>query len=341
MKALVFSDLHIHNWSAFARLDEDGVNDRLQDTLLALTVICGEAASNPGKYDCVIFAGDLFEVTKLPAEVIALASRVIEDFGPLGIPVYAIEGNHDQASRAREIASVEGLRVPDNWFWIGGRVADCAGLKIVGRNYGAPPPQKSADVAVIHRGVNGAMISEYFAADFEDDLKLEDAGKYASKLVICGHYHKPQIFRRKSGPVVLVPGAPLQHTWGDLGQDRGYWEVEIGDMVSATFHEIEGLPKFVRISDPGDIDAQAEGNFVELELNPIPGKKELEKLRKKLQEISRGFSIKTKPPEIVRPPEDRIEVSETKDLEDIVTDYAEKFGGDAAVGIDLLRRARS
>lgn len=338
MRALVYSDHHIHNWSAYAKLDKNGLNTRLMDTISVFDALRNELRR--ARYDCIIFAGDLFEATRMSGEVTASTSRALEQMEEFNIPIYAVVGNHDQISRVRNISSVEGLRVPSRWQWISGRTVGVCGVSIAGFDYGDMRPRGEVpDVAVMHCGVSGAMLNEYFASDGDQDLAREDAGKFASSLVICGHYHKPQLF--EGDPTVLIPGAPLQHMWGDVDQDRGFWEVEISDEgVKTHFHSISGPPKFIRVDSLDGIEGICKGNFIDIRLDDYLEPDAEAAVRDILTKHARGFSIDAKPPKIERLDDDRVEFSETSNLEKIVKDYAQKFNGDPDLGVALLRRAR-
>lgn len=339
MRAVVFSDLHCHPWPAFSRLDESGTNTRLRDTLRVLELVAKAAIDR--KADCIIFAGDFFHTQRIEAEVLHLAAETLSNF-PINIPILAIEGNHDQATKIMNLTSVSGLRVPRQWNWLRNLDLRVSGIHVWGVPYGSEAfPKPVPDIAVLHRGVHGAQVSDYFLSGFEHDLKLEDAHLYAKKLVICGHYHKPQFF--ENDVKVLIPGSPLQHTWGDVGQDRGIWIIDVTDKVSCEFLPLD-LPKFIRITEENIDDlAKAEGNFVSVEFAITAAAEMLDGLVKDLSKTTRGFSVMAGAPEIVRPVGDRMKIS--SDLEGAIKEYAKRFGGEKAkaledIGLDLLKRAR-
>lgn len=359
MKLIAWSDLHVHAWPAFSKLNQDGINDRLADTLRVLDEIASLAARE--KASAILFGGDFFHVQRIDAEVLHLASKALENsVGMLAIPVIAIEGNHDQASKLRHLTSVSGLRTPKNWRWLRNdeaRISNIAGevLDVWGAPYGSHElPKELPDIAILHRGIFGAEVSDYFLSPFEDDLRPEDAGKYARHLVISGHYHKPQVI--DGVPPILVPGAPLQHTWGDAGQERGAWVVEMEcrkpgvrgsntKLMSTKLVQLQSFPKFLRIKEENVEELEhADRNFVALEFETELPKQDLDDIVSDLSERTRGFSVQATKPESVRPSGVRLDVS--TDLEHAVREYARRFGGDRnkaleELGIELLKRARS
>lgn len=348
MKMLVFSDVHVHTWPAFSSVDERGINDRLRDTLRTIEQVGRIAVEE--EVDLIVFAGDLFHMSKLDAVTLALTSKALEALDS-GRPILAIEGNHDQVSRVRSLTSVSGLRVPPNWTWLRRDDYQYRGIKFWGTAYGdKEPPEALPDVAIIHRGVEGAELSDYFVSGFEDDFKPNDARKWAKRLVICGHYHKPGVIPQMAAArqvEVLIPGAPLQHTWGDAGQERGVWIVELLDKdVKAKLRVLESFPRFLKITEE-NVEAldEAEGNFVSVEFQEALPKEDLDAIAAGLKEKARGFSIRAEEPKLERPTEDRIEVREGADLEEIVRAYAAKFGGEnpkllTETGMGYLRAAR-
>jgi len=339
MRAIVFSDLHVHPWAAFSRLDENGTNNRLADTLAVLEIVAKTAKAK--KADCIFFAGDFFHTQRIDAETIHLAAEALQVFS-INTPIIAIEGNHDQAAKIRNLTSVSGLRVPSQWHWLRGNELQVKGVTVWGAPYGFEGyPDPIPDVTLLHRGVRGADVSDYFLSPFEHDLAAEDAKLYAKKLVICGHYHKPQVFRGET--TILIPGSPLQHTWGDTGQDRGIWMADINDTVELTFIPLD-MPKFIRVTSENVEDlAKAGGNFVSVEFAGNVPAKDLDEMIKDLADTARGYSVNAADPDMSRPVGERIKMS--SDLEEAVRDYAKKFGGENSkalegLGIELLKESR-
>ena len=328
MRLVVLSDTHCHAWAAFSSLTESGINARLQDTLQVFDHVRRLAIEF--RADAIVFAGDLFHVQKIDAEVLALTSNALEALGTVGVPILAIEGNHDQAARVRQLTSTSALRVPANWKWLRDEVVNVKGTLIWGASFGHKGlPPTPVDIAIMHRGILGAEVSDYFISPFEDDLDPDKAKDYARRLVICGHYHKPQLI--EGTPTLLVPGAPLQHTWSDAGQDRGIWTVEItASTVNPTFVPLP-FPKFIRVSEPKDI-SQVPGNFVEVDCKGF----DVSNINS-----ARSIAVKASDPVATRPVADRIQIG--TDLEAAVRAYVEKFGqNDEALkklGLDLLNRA--
>lgn len=346
MKALVFSDLHVHNWAAFSQLNEYGINDRLADTLRVLSDL--EEIAVQEAVDCVIFAGDFFHTQKIPGEVLALAARNLMRFGLHDIRVLAVEGNHDLLRTGiGPLSSVEGLRVPWNhWSWLRNHMTEVAGVKIWGTHYGdLEPPKEIPDIAVLHRGVFGHEVSDYFKSDFDKDLKPQDAGLWAKKLVICGHYHLPSHYAHtRHDTTILIPGAPIQHVWSDAGQDRGVWIVN--EEAEARFIPLEGFPKFVKVTDKNIEDLSLiDGNFVSVEFETRLPQSVVREISQELSKRSRGFSVQIGKPKVVETTQERIKVDPSSDLDDVVRNYAERFGKDRAkklgdLGIEILRKAR-
>jgi len=338
MRLLVFSDLHCHPWAAFARLDESGVNTRLRDTLNVLAAIRDTAAAE--YVDAIVFAGDFFHAQKIDADVLALTGKELEAFGPLGIPVLSIEGNHDQASRVRELTSVSALRVPKNWKWLRSESVVVKGHVIWGAPFGhVEPPDVEADIVVMHRGIRGATISDYFQSPFEQDLDPSEASVHARRLVIAGHYHRPQYIDGGQVPI-LIPGAPLQHTWGDAGQDRGIWLVDLHeDGIDAKFIPLD-FPRFVKVTSAEDLK-DIGADFVSVE----PGDPDVDiDLPDSIRERVRGISIGA--PRIDMPAVSGVQrVQVGADLEKAIRDYARQFGQDRAevlerIGLEILKEAR-
>ena len=124
------------------------------------------------------------------------------------------------------------------------------------------------------------MASDLVSMDNEEAISADQLLQVSkAKLVICGHYHKPQAYSAKKGWMseipksgiindakILIPGAPCQHGMSDCGQARGWWLLDDENM-SLKFNPISGVaPEFAQIhykdflKDPGCV----VGKFVNL-----------------------------------------------------------------------------
>jgi len=348
MRLLAGSDFHVHDWAAFSTIDpETGLNSRLMDTLRVFKDLGRIAVDR--KCDAVVIAGDVGHVQKMDVHVLDLLAKEARDLCRLGIPVLVVNGNHDQAARLKNLTVLNalqdvGFNILDNEY------AEIEGVRFWGRPYGsqALPKDGPADVAILHQGIVGAELSEYFVSAFEHDLKPDDAPLLAKSLVISGHYHKYRHFKKGvDSPIdLLIPGAPLQHTWGDVGQDRGFWIAELNGQVKLEFVPLSGYPKFVRVTKDNLEDGMAaiDGNFVQIVFDEELPKVLADDLTAELRRRARGFAIQASTPKVVRPSEDRMKIDASMKIEVVVRQYAVRYGGERAevlakLGLEFLKKA--
>ena len=210
--------------------------------------------------DVVIIAGDLYDRAVPPADAVDLFDEVVTTLTTeIGVPVIAIAGNHDSASRVE----------------FGARLMAASGLHLVGRSLGrgvvtlqdehgpvdfvavpyATPDAVRSDtgdesvrgheaalrvqiegvrsacgserrVAIAHAFVVGGQIS-----DSERALTVGGTGAVAAEVfegfdyVALGHLHRPQQF---SGGRVRYSGSLMRYSFSECGHDKSAQLIELG-----------------------------------------------------------------------------------------------------------------
>ncbi|EKQ70809.1 DNA repair exonuclease [Leptolyngbyaceae cyanobacterium JSC-12] len=174
--------------------------------------------------DFVIIAGDLFEHRALQPNILNHAKLCLQEVQEAGIPVIAIEGNHDnrpygiKTSWLRYLAewynlillepdaSPSGDLVFEPWNWQekrGGYIDLDCGVRVLGSQwYGASAPTAIAQLAnsiqqlpthpgqtimLFHHGLEGQIARYQGALRYNDLLPLKDAG---IDYLALGHIHK-------------------------------------------------------------------------------------------------------------------------------------------------------
>ncbi len=268
MKILAFSDLHAHNFKAYATWKK-GINSRLANTLDVLTQIT-EAARD---VDLVLFLGDMFHVSPPPTNVL---TRTYEGFLKLGATckTWLIAGNHDM--RTKQYTSE--YEIPFYTFQqssgsVGLQILRCGGYgftqvngqTILGISHASDERvreiirgkiDKPEDtILLLHQEAYGAK-DNFFT--FQTGIKPQETAKF--KWTLCGHLHVPQKLTER----FIVLGAPLHIRFGDEG-DRGFWildtEKDDIEFVPTTF------PHFISVGSPEE--QKDDGNFYR-----VIGKKE-------------------------------------------------------------------
>lgn len=273
----IVSDIHLHNWSAFASILASGENDRLRITLDELYKSAVLMADQGCKR--MYIAGDLFHVRgKITPSVLnptlATFKRIMEL-----IDVRIIPGNHDLESddskeltnATQALAALGCTVVTDPTVFHDDSVAmvpwepSLSELKkTLKKLYDHSEPK----TAIIHAPLNGVI-----PGIPDHGLEAKELAGLGYKYVFCGHYHNRVDF--KNG--VWSIGALTHQTWNDVNTGAGYLIVS-GDTVEAFDTD---APAFVDYDETLDDKAAHQlcvGNYVRVKLGEA-SEKEIQMIR--------------------------------------------------------------
>lgn len=274
------SDLHYHNYKSHSVL-ENGINSRCKHVDMAV-----EAAMRLCKdmeVDLFTCTGDVFhERGRIRPSVFNMAFNRFKQMAQVA-PIAIDIGNHDMEDFRLGASSVDTFESIDRCYVFGGSDGysrlDVRGIGIIGIQYfhktddfkrvfeEAIGKWGNPDIVMIHQGID----------DFdhhgipETKITCEYLRSVTSSWVLSGHYHSPQ----SDGKIINV-GAPLQHSFGDEGIERGCWVIDT-DADKATFHPLDVTPKFVTVQSKTDISNGVDGSFVRVVAKTPRTAKTLEK----------------------------------------------------------------
>ncbi|HEY9761304.1 MAG TPA: DNA repair exonuclease [Trichocoleus sp.] len=248
-KFLHIADIHL----GFDRYDSP---ERTKDFFLALhDVLCRYALEE--QVDFVLIAGDLFEHRNIQPATLNQAQICLQQLKNEGIPVLAIEGNHDnrpygtRTSWLKYLSEWELLKLlepgnravgePFYSHWnedkrSGGYIDLDCGVRILGSNwYGAAAPRAIEQVAtaietlptgpkrqilMFHHGLEGQIARYSGALRYSDLLPLKEAGV---DYLALGHIHKNYSVENW----VFNPGSLEANNIEESVYERGAYLVEI------------------------------------------------------------------------------------------------------------------
>lgn len=246
MKIVVFSDLHAHNYARFSKILPSGLNSRLEDTLSALMIVKQYCSVN--SISTTLCAGDIINTfSYVENDVFNCVRNVVRDWP--GRFVY-VAGNHDINSKgdyAEHQVATLGLRDVGATYLHRDKIS-IDGISVFGMGWRDPKrfydeDTASADIFMGHQMIENGVI--------KDGMPLQPGFLKKYKLAIFGDIHVP-MFMKKPECNVLVPGAPLQHNFGDEGQTRGFWVVDT-DSWEAVMVPITSLPQFYTVDSVDSI----------------------------------------------------------------------------------------
>ncbi|HEY9879304.1 MAG TPA: DNA repair exonuclease [Leptolyngbyaceae cyanobacterium] len=256
-KFLHIADIHL----GFDRYDSP---ERTKDFFLALYDVLNRYALEE-QVDFVLIAGDLFEHRNIQPATLNQAQICLQQLKEAGIPVLAIEGNHDNRPYGTRTSWLKylsewgllkllepGNRAAGEPFYthwnedsrIGGYIDLSCGVRILGSNwYGAAAPRAIEPAAsaiatlpsgpehqilMFHHGLEGQIARYSGAIRYSDLLPLKDAG---INYLALGHIHKNYSMENW----VFNPGSLEANNIEESVYERGAYLVEItSEGVQAT-----------------------------------------------------------------------------------------------------------
>lgn len=279
-KMIIVSDLHFHAHKSHASTTDGGMNSRLEQAIGVFEHIAKTGRRMGVKTMAV--CGDIFHVRgTLKPSVFNRVHGAVSAIAEMGIKIVMIPGNHDMEDVCGKHTAIDTFASIEGCTVLGGNYAEevtANGWRIIGIPYvhkiedfkgvfidavaDLRPDEKT--VMLIHQGID----------EFEPNVPatgltaewLEDT---VPCMVFAGHYHRPG----KKGRVVSV-GAPMQHTFGGEGQERGFW---IYDEVGAVeFFPVtaDKAPRFKTVASKKDLlDGSAKGCFVRIKAKTVKAAK--------------------------------------------------------------------
>lgn len=245
LKFLHLADIHLGN-------NQYQSDDRVRDFFFALQGVVQRYAVEEG-VDFVLVAGDLFDRRNIEPRVLTQATLVFKGLKDAGIPVYAIEGNHD---RSGPHDGVSWLRYLSDWNWfhllepthaddgsillepwdgMRGGYLDHGGVRIIGsRWYGSSTasvvaplaeairrlPPCPAQILLFHAGLEGYIDSYSGGLSHHQLLPLKDAGV---TYLALGHIHK----QYEEGKWIYNPGSLESCNVAEYSEVRGAYLVTV------------------------------------------------------------------------------------------------------------------
>jgi DNA repair exonuclease SbcCD nuclease subunit len=229
----------------------------------------------------IIIPGDIFHNrSEISVRTIHTAKRFFDYFKDFNIIISA--GNHD--SFLKEKAEINSICIFDGWSNI--TIVDKQPHVIETSNgttislvpWGTPVESiPHTDICFGHFEINTFYMNTYRACE-----KGEDSTNLLSKspFIISGHFHKKDHRTYKKGQILYL-GSPYQHNFGDYGDDRGYYIINL-DTKTFNYYSNTFSPKFIKINkenlEEKTIKNVLENNFVHLSLDSSVKNDEINKI---------------------------------------------------------------
>lgn len=263
---ILLSDLHAHVWAAFSR-GEGGDNSRLRASMKILRRSL-EAAKRFGVP--WVFAGDIVHTAGYTLNVVLTElTEVLIQFPD--VVKLAVWGNHDARGVGGRIYLPQTVlatlhRAVPNFIVLDPTMGEIpykdpnTGLTYSGAGY-QPRGEylhyaTPADVGVYHQTVRGTKAPNGFV--LEEGIPTEELLE-RHRISVVGHVHHWQYLPHWNPErVVLIPGSPEHHNFGDVG-DHGWWLVNVGKDLLDVEMILGGSPEFRTVDTPADV--KKDGHF--------------------------------------------------------------------------------
>ena len=203
--------------------------------------------------DCMVISGDLFHERAINAATLSQASGILSKLKQAGIPVFAIEGNHDKAlyvdkeswmqyldrqgliTLLKPAVGEEGVSLEpyhDNT----GCIAFCKGVRLIGLGYlgattaqrleaisGLIEPWQGPTIILLHAAVDKLMGQDMAGVHH----KIFEAYREKADYFALGHIHS----RQETGEFLYNPGAPECVHIDEGTGEKGFYDVTIENGV--------------------------------------------------------------------------------------------------------------
>ena len=299
MKIVAYSDLHQHEYKSHSWLTEDGLNSRVVDTTNAVKKIYEHAGSIGAP---VFFLGDMFQIKgEVPVtgfnELYNVISRrfcLVEG----KVMDIMIPGNHDMATADGSRHALEVFNQGSNHVasapvvlnpWPGIVIAaipfPMENGKFSASKFAAAYNHVVEQVNRYDSTCTRILMSHCYTQELMKkyhDLSGDVVGRNLLvdfDIVLLGHHHIHDVIESEDGRKCVSVGAPLQHTFNDVGEKRGFVVVDT-ETREVEHHVLESRKFWAFDGEKAIVPEKAAGSFVRAR---VGSKTEGERVRKELE----------------------------------------------------------
>jgi DNA repair exonuclease SbcCD nuclease subunit len=305
-RALFTADVHAYNALPHARPSKEGRTDRLDDVLRVLKQV--ETYARDNCVNDLFILGDLFDKNLLDAVTLEETLWALSYWAKPGTRnLLVLPGNHEEAGRgsgrfavdalelfgARVLRNGERFIVGDSTFWpveYGSKESIEREIESIGLCDISPRSTPGMHVLLVHCPVLGASMGSDVCDDGVNPLLLTND----FDATLAGHFHTHQSF----GEAGFYLGSPLQHSYRDCGEVRGFWDITFdAGVVRSTF--VESVAPRFWVADgwgnfPVAIEDAKPGDYVRVDVacTHAEWKAEEARSREKVDKVrANGFHV--------------------------------------------------
>lgn len=291
-KIVFYSDLHEHGFKSHSWITEDGLNSREVDAANAAKTVYEYAESINAP---VCFAGDLFQIKgEMSVTGFNLLYAIISPRFSAGGPDIMIPGNHDMATPDGSKHALETFNQDKNLVVTNPTVlSPWPGVVIAAIPY--PMEHGKFSQRKFQKAYN--TVTKEISERAGDETRILLSHCYTNELMkkhldrpgdvdgsflldffdfaFLGHHHTHDVITKGDKKCVSI-GAPLQHRFSDVGEDRGFVVLDL-EAGTIKHHVIESR-RFWTFNDEKEVALdKVAGNFVRVQVESKAAKTRLEK----------------------------------------------------------------
>lgn len=263
MRAVVASDLHLHNWKEFAIIDKKtGLNTRLLDGIRALQQI--RRYMNENEINHFFFLGDILHRGNLiPPDILEALINELRAIRDDGIRSIFLCGQHDQMAAGGLRNALRPLR---DYVTV---IDEATTFEIEGIKFAACPCRKTIEEQYAELEKLKDIEAQFFLGHFLCKQLIEkselipaidfhevSASLQRCELWLLGDYH-PAVDVRIDGVGIISVGSLVHQTFGDASRKKN------GRFIDIPFSG--GIPEYIYVKAPMFFDLMAK-EFLELDL---------------------------------------------------------------------------
>lgn len=284
---IFFTDFHAHLFMDFSKPDTDFVTDRFRAQVEALEGMFKRAQKeNLG----IVFGGDLFHQRRIVD--VRVYNAVFDVFSKYTkVPVVMVRGNHDSVTNSLytessldsfdkldhiDVASVPTLYTVNGTYAYmclpyGDEIDEMKSCLQEAKTLITSSKRRDLVYLIGHIGVDGSETGRY-SHTLSGAFTVKDLDPDIYTRVLLGHYHKRQFLGGL--PNVLYGGNPIQQSFSDEGQTKGYHIISYFADEGGVHEELsfEAIPQktFITldVNNLPDDDSIILDNYVQIKGNP-------------------------------------------------------------------------
>lgn len=242
MKFVFTADIHLSKYGQDVIDKETGLPERLTSINKVLHQMADYCLQNEIQF--FVIGGDVYHTKSI---IHSMAQSILFDFikNYPQIQFIILDGNHDLSDRGESpISALKPLRECENVLWVEHKKP----VKIenvyfapYSKQLGEYIKEGNADILISHFGLNEGKLNS--GISIVSEFGMKDLQKY--KLVLLGHYHKPQEITMGSTTAYYV-GSPIQLDWGEKGDEKRFLVVDSQTLVVESVPTV-GYKKHIEI----------------------------------------------------------------------------------------------